>query len=96
MMRGDGQVSRSVTTGALPVIVTGGFCVFFFIEVSGWSGLFCMQEEITEMAINKKHLPTKVWYDMFIGLCILFARQVDLNAHGKSVNKESFFYRICS
>ncbi len=75
VMRGDGQVSRRVTMGALTVIVTGGFSVVF-LKVSCCSGLFCEQEKIMEKAINKKHLHIKVWYSMFIGLCIFICRSV--------------------
>jgi len=63
-------VSRSVITGGLPAIVTGGFRVISFLPRSCGFGTFCLHEKIMEIAISKKHPHKKVRYVMFIGLCI--------------------------
>jgi hypothetical protein len=59
MVRGGGQVSSSVTTGGMPVIVTGGFTVSGLIEVLTSPRSFEWQEKFIARTTTKKKCRTK-------------------------------------
>ncbi len=85
IVRGGGQVSRSVTMGALTGIVTGGFNSFFFSRASGCFGLLLEQEKIMKTVTIKKKYRISVWYIMFTAFAFYLSSKKLLYFIGNSI-----------